>query len=50
MGAPTVRRRRLGAELRRLLEAAGLKLDDVQERTSINAVKASRVETARTGV
>ncbi|MEV6727012.1 helix-turn-helix transcriptional regulator [Streptomyces xanthochromogenes] len=50
MGAPTVRRRRLGAELRRLREAAGLKLDDVQERTSINAVKASRVETARTGV
>ncbi|MFI6690043.1 helix-turn-helix domain-containing protein [Streptomyces sp. NPDC050485] len=50
MGAPTVRRRRLGAELRRLREAAGLKLDDVQERTAINTVKASRVETARTGV
>lgn len=50
MGAPTVRRRRLGAELRRLREAAGLKLDDVQERTGINAVKTSRVETARTGV
>ncbi|MEV5567649.1 helix-turn-helix transcriptional regulator [Streptomyces sp. NPDC052196] len=50
MSAPTVRRRRLGAELRRLREAAGLRLDDVQEHTGISAVKASRVETARTGV
>ncbi|MGW0468264.1 helix-turn-helix domain-containing protein [Streptomyces sp. NPDC003027] len=51
MGEPTVRRRRLGSELRRLREAAGLKLDDVQERVpSINVPKVSRIETARIGV
>jgi transcriptional regulator with XRE-family HTH domain len=50
MSDPTVRRRRLGAELRRLREAAGLKLDDVTDRTGLPAAKISRVETARIGV
>ncbi|MCM2391766.1 helix-turn-helix domain-containing protein [Streptomyces sp. CWNU-1] len=36
--------------MRRLREAMGLTLDDVQARTPINSVKASRIETARTGV
>jgi transcriptional regulator with XRE-family HTH domain len=50
MTAPTVRRRRLGAELRRLREAAGLKLEDVETRTGITSSTLSRIETARTGV
>ncbi|MGI5404195.1 helix-turn-helix domain-containing protein [Streptomyces sp. CA-135486] len=50
MSDPTVRRRRLGAELKRLREDAGLKLDDVQERTTLNVPKVSRIETARIGV
>ncbi|MFJ6636638.1 XRE family transcriptional regulator, partial [Streptomyces sp. NPDC091376] len=35
MGDPTVRRRRVGAELRRLREDAGLKLDDIGTRTGV---------------
>ncbi|MEO3974431.1 helix-turn-helix transcriptional regulator [Streptomyces sp. CAU 1734] len=50
MSHPTVRRRRLGYELRRLREAAGLKLEDVQSRTTLNVAKVSRIETARFGV
>jgi transcriptional regulator with XRE-family HTH domain len=50
MGEPTVRKRRLGSELRRLREAAGLKLDDVAERVSLPASKVSRIEQARIGV
>jgi len=50
MTAPTVRRRRLGAELRRLREAAGLKLEDVESRAGITSSTLSRIETARTGV
>lgn len=50
MSDPTVRKRRLGSELRRLRDAAGLTLDDVQERTSLNYAKTSRIETARIGV
>ncbi len=50
MAEPTVRKRRLGGELRRLREAAGLKLDDVAERTTLPAAKVSRIETARIGV
>lgn len=50
MSDPTVRKRRLGSELRRLRENAGLKLDDVAERTSLPAAKVSRIETARIGV
>lgn len=51
MGDPTVRRRRLGAELRRLREAAGLTLDDVEsEVPAMKGSKTSRIETARIGV
>ncbi|HLL34152.1 MAG TPA: helix-turn-helix transcriptional regulator [Streptomyces sp.] len=50
MGEPTVRKRKLGAELRRFREAAGLKLDDVAARTSMPASKISRVELARLGI
>lgn len=50
MGDPTVRRRRLGSELRRLRESVGLKLDDVADRTSLPASKVSRIEQARIGV
>ncbi|MFE5828675.1 helix-turn-helix domain-containing protein [Streptomyces sp. NPDC056508] len=48
---PTVRRRRLGSELRRLREAKGLTLEDVEERApALKESKVSRVETARIGV
>ncbi|MDX2575955.1 helix-turn-helix transcriptional regulator [Streptomyces scabiei] len=50
MADPTVRKRRLGSELRRLREAAGLKLDDVAARTSLTVSKVSRIEVARIGV
>ncbi|MCQ6554729.1 helix-turn-helix domain-containing protein [Streptomyces sp. C10-9-1] len=50
MSYPTVRRRRLGAELRRLREESGLTLDDVADRTSLPAAKVSRIETARLGI
>lgn len=50
MADPTVRKRRLGSELRRLREAVGLKLEDVAVRTSLPAAKVSRVETARFGI
>lgn len=50
MSDPTVRRRRLGSELRRLREAAGLTLDDVAKLTNFTTAKASRIETARSGV
>jgi transcriptional regulator with XRE-family HTH domain len=47
---PTVRTRRLGSELRRAREAAGLKLDDVVDRTSLTKSKISRVEAAYLGI
>lgn len=50
MSDPTVRKRRLGSELRRLREAAGLKLEDVADRTSLPTSKVSRIEKARIGV
>lgn len=50
MAEPTVRTRRLGSELRRLREAAGLKLEDVADRTDLPASKVSRVESARLGI
>lgn len=46
---PTVRRRRLGAELRRYREAAGLTIDQVAERLECSASKISRLETGQTG-
>jgi len=47
---PTVRSRRLGAELRRLRESAGMTLEDVGERLEWSASKVSRIETARVAV
>jgi transcriptional regulator with XRE-family HTH domain len=45
--SPTVRRRRLAFELRRLREAAKLTCEDVAERLECSASKISRIETAR---
>jgi len=46
--SPTVRRRRLAAELRRLRERAGLTGDDVARRVKWSASKVSRIENAQT--
>jgi transcriptional regulator with XRE-family HTH domain len=46
--SPTVRRRRLAAELRRLRERAGLTGDDVAKRVKWSASKVSRIETSQT--
>jgi transcriptional regulator with XRE-family HTH domain len=49
--SPTVRRRRLGHELRHLRELAGLTLDEASARLEdFSAAKISRIETARVGV
>lgn len=48
--SPTVRRRRLGIELRRLRETAGLTGDEVAERLEWSTTKVSRIETGRVGV
>ncbi|MCP3798093.1 helix-turn-helix domain-containing protein [Allokutzneria sp. A3M-2-11 16] len=48
--SPTVRRRRLASELRRLREAAGLTCEDVAGHLECSAAKVSRIETGRTGV
>jgi transcriptional regulator with XRE-family HTH domain len=48
--SPTVRRRRLAAELRRLRERTDLTGDEVARRLSWSAAKISRIETAKTGV
>jgi transcriptional regulator with XRE-family HTH domain len=45
--SPTVRRRRLGAELRRLREAAGMTCEQAGEHLDCSASKISRIETAR---
>ncbi|MET7297448.1 helix-turn-helix transcriptional regulator [Embleya sp. NPDC005575] len=47
---PTVRRRRLGTELRRLRNDAGMTLDQVAEHMSWDATKVSRVENATRNV
>jgi len=44
---PVVVRRRLGAELRRLREAAGLRLDHVAAELEISSAKISRLETGQ---
>jgi transcriptional regulator with XRE-family HTH domain len=44
---PTVRLRRLAAELRRMRAAAGLTREDVTQRTDINGATLYRLETAR---
>ncbi|MFV2083963.1 helix-turn-helix domain-containing protein [Micromonospora sp. LOL_021] len=46
--SPTVRRRRLGAELRRRREAAKVTIDAVAERLECSASKVSRIETGHT--
>jgi transcriptional regulator with XRE-family HTH domain len=45
--APTARRRRLGLELRRLREAAGIKLDQVANRIDLTTSTLSRIETGK---
>ncbi|MBW6438095.1 helix-turn-helix domain-containing protein [Actinoplanes hulinensis] len=46
--SPTVRRRRLGVELRRYREAAGVTIDVVAERLGCSTSKISRIETGHT--
>lgn len=48
--SPTVRRRRLASELRRLREAAHLTIDEVGEKLECSASKISRIETGHVGV
>lgn len=47
--SPTVRRRRLVNELRRLRESAGLTIEEVAEKLECSASKISRIETGRVG-
>lgn len=47
---PTIRRRRLASELRRLREAAELTIDEVGEKLECSASKVSRIETGHVGV
>ncbi|MGW2492238.1 helix-turn-helix domain-containing protein [Streptomyces sp. NPDC001606] len=47
---PTVRRRRLGAELRRLRQASGLKSTEVAERLMISQPKISHLENGRRAI
>jgi len=49
-GSPTLRKRQLGMELRRLREAAGITIDHVAERLECSGSKISRIETGQTGV
>lgn len=48
--SPTLRKRRLVSELRRLREAADLTIEDVAARLECSASKISRIETGRVGV
>jgi transcriptional regulator with XRE-family HTH domain len=48
--SPTVRRRRLGIELRRLREAVGLSLEDAARRLERTGATVSRMETGRISV
>ncbi len=48
--SPTLRRRRLASELRRLREAAQLTIDEVGEKLECSASKISRIETGHVGV
>lgn len=47
--SPTVRRRRLAAELRRLRDRSQLTIDDVAAKLKCSASKISRIETGHTG-
>ncbi|MFE9338426.1 helix-turn-helix domain-containing protein [Streptomyces sp. NPDC007025] len=49
MAIPTVRRRRLGVELRQLREASDLTLEQVEEQTGLSVSKLSRIESATRG-
>lgn len=49
-GSPSVRRRRLAAELRRLRERAGFTGEQVAERLGWSGSKVSRIETSKLGV
>jgi transcriptional regulator with XRE-family HTH domain len=49
-GSPSVRRRRLAAELRRLRERAGLLGEEVAKRLGWSGAKLSRIETSKVGV
>lgn len=49
-GSPTLRRRQLGMELRRLRETAHVTIDHVAERLECSGSKISRIETGQTGV
>src|ERR1700683_2094105 len=44
---PTVRRRRLGSELRRLREAQSIKLEEVAEKLGLAPSTLSRIETGK---
>ncbi|HET9518644.1 MAG TPA: helix-turn-helix transcriptional regulator [Actinoplanes sp.] len=46
--SPTIRRRRLGAELRRYRDVAGVTIDVVADRLGCSASKVSRIETGHT--
>ncbi|MER7168525.1 helix-turn-helix transcriptional regulator [Micromonospora sp. NPDC000207] len=46
--SPTIRRRRLGAELRRRRESAGITIEAVAEQLECSASKVSRIETGHT--
>ncbi len=48
--SPTVKRRRLAAELRHYRDAAGLTIDDVAERLEWSTAKISRIENSRVSV
>jgi transcriptional regulator with XRE-family HTH domain len=48
--SPTVRRRRLGQELRQLREDADLTIEEVARRLEVSPAKISRIETARVSV
>ena len=50
MQSPTVRRRRLAAELRRLREERGLTLEQVSDEVDWHPTKLSRIETAKRAV
>src|SRR5215467_14477500 len=47
--SPTVRRRRLGLELRRLREAAGVTIETVADRLECSSSKISRIERGHSG-
>lgn len=49
-GSPTVRRRRLAAELRRLRDSTGLTADEVGQALNWSKAKVSRYELARSGL